>query len=307
MDGDSSDAKVIDSATAEVTIKQDKADVPEIELSIEINKEPPYEGGCSLQFIAQPNIDREKLPENIRWEWYWGDGGEDVRTGKPHNNQLNSEFSHVYTVHGTFTAMVKLYDDDTGTLLSSATHDINIDNIGAINRTLWARAMVSVGWLEDIQRYHDGQWVISTGDRQTFGWIGENGRGKGLNWKGNNFSVTYGGTQGTQTTTYTISGKISADATTVETITAKEEFIDTATNWTRKQVLTLTNVPLHKGNCGKDVVFKALITGADSIRQYITHYEYESKSPEQITKFTGFDWAFQINEPKLEVEFSAME
>ena len=310
MDGDPdlSDSRVIDSATAKVTIKSEPTDTPEVELSIEVNQPPPYEGGCSYLFTAKPSVENEQLPENIRWEWYWGDKGEDTRKGQPHANRLEHMISHTFDKHGNFTISVKLFDDSNNTLLATADMPINIDNLGAIQRTKWARAMVYCGLTEDISKNRDGEWVVISGDRQSFGWIGKDSHNQGgLVWKGNEFSVNWTSVHETQTTTYTITGKVSPDATMVETITAKEDFIDTNTNWTRKMVLTLTNVPITKYNCGPDVRYTCYLREVDSIKPYITHYEYESKTPEQITKFTGFAWDFEVDTPKLEVELNAME
>jgi hypothetical protein len=72
-------------------------------------------------------------------------------------------------------------------------------------------------------------------------------------------------------------------------------------------VLTLTDVPIQKYNCGGDVRYTCIIKGTDFIKPLITHHEFESKTPDQIDKFTGFAWDFEIDTPKLEVEFSAMD
>ncbi|MFC1959054.1 PKD domain-containing protein, partial [Chloroflexota bacterium] len=234
-DGDTSDAKVIDSATTKVTIKP--YEVLEVELSIEPVTEPPHESGCQIRFIAKTNLENKQLPENIRWEWDWGDGEEDTRKGQPHNNALYNDFSHNYKLPGPFTATVQLYDDDTNTLITTATRDIIIDDLGAIQRTSWVRAMVQCGYLEEISRYQSGQWVITGSDRQTFGWLGQSSRMQtDLKWDGNKFSVTWG--DGTTALKYTISGTVSDDASTAKTITVREDYFDEGKNWTIKKVLT---------------------------------------------------------------------
>ena len=53
------------------------------------------------------------------------------------------------------------------------------------------------------------------------------------------------------------------------------------------------------------VRYRCFLSGPETIRQYIKSYEYESKGIEQITKFTDFDWSFQIEEPTLEIVLSA--
>jgi hypothetical protein len=307
-DGDTSDAKVISSASSRITIEPEPTDTPEIEVSIEVNKEPPYEGNCSYLFTARPSVENEQLPENIRWEWYWGDGGEDVKTGQPHANRLEHMISHTYEVNGNFTILVKLFNDGNNTLLATAEMPINIDNLGAIQRTKWARAVVYCGRTEDLYKNRDGEWVVVSADRQSFAWIGYGSRGQGnLKWEGNEFSIEWGGVYETQTTTYKITGKVSPDVTSLETITVSKDFIDTKTNWTVKMVLTLSDVPILKYNCGEDVRYTCYLTGVDSIKPLVTHYEYESKTPDQITKFTKFAWDFDADTPKLEVELSAMD
>ena len=307
-DGDTSDAKVISSASSRVTIEAEPTDTPEIEVSIEVNKEPPYEGGCSYLFTARPSVENEQLPENIRWEWYWGDGGEDVRKGQPHANRLEHMISHTYEIHGNFTILVKLFNDNTNTLLATADMPINIDNLAAVQRTKWARAVVYCGRSEEISRKRDGEWVITGTNSQMFGWIGYSSHGQGnLKWNGDEFSIEWGDVYETQTTTYKITGKVSPDITSLETITVSADFIDTKTNWTRKEVLTLSDVPILKYNCGEDVRYTCYLSGVDFIKPLVTHYEYESRTPDQIIKFTKFAWDFDVDTPKLEVELSAMD
>ncbi|MFC1946290.1 PKD domain-containing protein [Chloroflexota bacterium] len=305
MDGDWSDARVISGASASVTIEPEATDSPEIELSIEVNKQPPYEGGCGLLFTARPSVENKELPENIRWEWYWGTGDKDVRKGQPHVNRLEHMISYAYNMHGNFTVLVKLFNDDNNTLLATADMPINIDNLGAIQCTKWARAMFWAYNLEEVHRLRDGEWT-KTGDFNSYKWVGSNSKGYGLEWDGNNFSITFGG-DGIQSSKFTIVGKVSEDVTRIETVTTTEEYTNPDTNQTLKKVLILSDVPITKYNCGDDVRYTCIIKGADHIKPLVTHYEYERKSPEQIDKHVGFDWNYQDQEPRLELEFNAME
>jgi hypothetical protein len=292
-------------ATAKVTVEAN--DAPDIELTIEVSSTPPFETGCQINFEAVSNVANRQLPENIRWEWYWGDGGEDKRDGQPHVNKSGNWIQHAYRLNGSFTVLVQLFDSDTDDLLAAANKDVSIDNVAAIQRTHEVRVWVWAFKFQDISRLQNGAWE-KTGSWNLHTSTGGTNEGLGdVEWKGNEVSWVYRLVDGTQTSTYTISGRVSADASVLETITVAEDHADPDKNKTRREVLTLTDVPLEKRNCGDDVVFRATLSGADAVRQLLTHYEYESKTPEEVQRHTGFDWDYLAQETKLEVVFSALK
>jgi hypothetical protein len=138
-----------------------------------------------------------------------------------------------------------------------------------------------------------------------------------LEWQADNqFRVSWIVVGDTQTTAYSIEGKVSTDTRTVESITATTEFEDTDYEgkvWTRTEKLTLTNMPINKLNCG-DTVRRYVSISGDEARQYATHYEDESRivgdygeKGDRLDRFVGFDWDYPEQEPRIEIEFSAIE
>lgn len=136
-----------------------------------------------------------------------------------------------------------------------------------------------------------------------------------LKWTGNDFYVTWSSTVNTQTSKYTIEGRVEPDASAVETITLTKEFTDTNYQgrlWTSKEVLILKNVQITKYNCGDNVRFFIHLEGETPTGAPLAdrvEYQYESRIVgyygdlgDRLDRFETF--IYTDNKPIIEIEFT---
>jgi len=308
-----SEQEFLGSAIAKVIIKE-KPKIPDLQLSIEpsqINGETD----CGLNFKAVTNIPYQELPGNILWEWDFGDGNKDDKSGNVANN--------VYKSCGQYEVQLMLRDGDTKDLLATAEPaDVNIDDSEALHRTRWVEASLWI--LRIVESFGETNGArTTTSENQQYGPLGLSNRTaqKTLEWKADNeFEVAWTVTSkdGNQTTNYKISGKVSPCEKMLNYIILEQDFIAPEYNngkpWTRKEELILKDVPISKSGCEDSVLFNVRLSG-EEVRKYIGNYKMESKvvdgrgdQVDDFTIFKNFNWNYPSHQaPKLEIRFSAAE
>jgi hypothetical protein len=318
LNPDTADERVYATATAKATITKE---TPNLEISIDPSQ-VTGESQCQLRFEAIPNLENHYLPDEILWVWDYGDKSEVFeRSGYPSRNALFNDVAHAYANPGQYEIKLRMLEKASRTLVASASATVNIDNAAAISKTTSARASLYAS--KQIRTYSDLDGVLTTkSDWNPFGHVALGAVGTGdqrLKWEADQtFKVSWTKEYETQKTVYTIEGRVSKDAGTLESITITTVFEDPdyggpGIAWNQTESLTLKDIPLKKYSCGDNVAFNAHISG-DDVRQHVDNYEFSSRlvgafhaDGDRVERFMGFNWDDTSQIPILEVEFEIVD
>jgi len=272
-----------------------------------------WETKYGLSFKGVIEDDLGEFPSRVIWEWDFGDDTEIVSS---EGNSTYYNINHGYPTVGNYEVQLTVRDIETNAVLATATSSVTIDERPYVNKTNLVRVLVQVFMTDEYFASLDG--VLTS--RRTYERYGQIARGNNISWPlewttPNKFETRFEETLAEgQTRVWTISGEVSEDVSTVVSLTVTEEYNDPDYNGPGKyyhtyREYTLVNVPIEKMSGGDRPRYYVRIEGS-GVQQYLSNYEYEATAIAEygddgdgITSFVGFDWGYQAQLPKLEIEF----
>lgn len=259
--------------------------------------------GDTVEFTAHT----DDLPANARFEWDFSDGtpGEDTTT---------DQVSHRFNDSGHYTVRLTLYDEDTGDVVDQATAEVSImpeskdllgllHTFGTFNLTF-----------NSTNTYQD--WLVGEGESTD---TNNYGLTIPLAWGGGTMDIIWEGTTFTGTLLHgdpdymgrvdEISGNVSPDGTTVESVVFSHRFRDEGTNWVSNRTVNMefTNMPLdwYTGSETEQSELKCDLHGSE-VESHVTRVEYHSDTfrngeLESSRDYVSTDWSQPLS---LYVQFN---
>jgi hypothetical protein len=227
-------------------------------------------------------------PKNAKYVWNFGDGTSEVSV------KNDSTITHTFSKEGNFDVSVKLYDNSTNKLIGEATAKANI-GISLLN-DLQKCKYISI-YLNAIFTVNLGFTINEIQMISSTPVTSEPTKIYPLKWSGNSFTTTYnnegGGTQDVGTRSGTISGTLSADGLTIETLTANQTilrfFVNPKGTTTTEENISLKNVPFD-GTYNINEQFYKVVGSSVGLSVNSVTYQWESNwddgthmDPEYIT------------------------
>jgi hypothetical protein len=277
-----SDTKTITTAS---TTTGSKA-TPNITLDIELP--PVLETLETLIFKTKINVSLDQLPQNVVWQWEFGDGTPvETKVGRTESVLMSG---HRYLKNGDYQMKLSLIDQTTKQTLATTTEQFIISDIAAIKNTNHLRlTLILSGKTESInttaapeysqktfddELYRKAPFIFEWYDEKRIGVPGQWG-GDEIKFKGSYKSVVQT-ESGTKTKEYWITGKIMVDKdgiTLVDYYYLKQfsnpNYNGTGKDWSWDYGLKVNPIPITKITGGTAPKFQYHLKGFDQIYPYI--------------------------------------
>jgi hypothetical protein len=211
-------------------------------------------------------------PNNAKYVWNFGDGSSEVTV------KNDSIVTHKFSKEGDYTLSVKLYDNADNRLVGQATATANIG--AGILHNLQNMNYVIITLRVDITTNQQNQSWVNI-DNAPLPPYTDKPKACQLIWDGSSFSATYD-YKGDTEKSGTISGTMSADGLTVETITCSQKQVYTTV--ITYQDISANNIPYYSADDHYDIE-------GISVGQHITSVSYWMDS----SWFPTYDYSPSIN------------
>jgi hypothetical protein len=264
--------------------------------------EATSETGLGLTFIAQPTVNLQELPADCLWEWDFGDSTDIVNL----TGNLNNTVWHAYLLNGQYTVKLSLHDAKQN-LLATATSKVAIDDLAVLKST---RSLVADFYVYATYIETDENALVATNTSGDYSnWCETTF--SDLTWTGNDFyarvqkTMSDGGIR-----VFQARGTVSSGPTLVLTsLTIETDYI--APNYQGHRSFQLMDIPLRKNRSTINLMgtFSALITGSE-VQTHMADTGYAmtvgrggSPPVQGEIYFTGFDWNYRPELPKINIQF----
>jgi hypothetical protein len=259
---------------------------PNITLDIELP--PVLETLETLIFKTKLNIALDQLPQNVVWQWEFGDGTPaETKVGRTESVLMSG---HRYLKNGDYQVKLSLIDQTTKQTIATTTRQFIISDIASIKNANHLRLTLTLsGKTEsknttaapeynqktfDDELYRKAPFIFEWYDEKRTGAPGQWG-GDEIKFKGSFKSVVQTET-GTQTKEYWITGKIVVDKDGVKLVDyyylkqfSNPNYNGTGKDWSWDYGLKLNPIPITKITGGTAPKFQYHLKGFDQIFPYI--------------------------------------
>lgn len=260
---------------------------------LDIEPPPVLETLETLIFKTRLNVALDQLPQNVIWQWEFGDGTTaETKVGRTESVMMTG---HRYLKNGDYQMKLTLIDQTTKQTLATTTKQLIISDIAAIKSTNHLRLTLTLsGKIETKNATAAPEYNLKTFDDElyrktpfTFEWFDEKRNGAPGQWVGDeikfkgSFKSVVQAETGAQTKEYWITGKIVVDKDGIKMVDyyylkqfSNPNYNGTGKDWSWDCGLKLNSITVTKITGGAAPKFQYHLQGYDQIYPYVEFATY---------------------------------